>query len=127
MRFLFECVTCCTMINPSSSSNDEEEPTSPPTPRTEETRSLVNRRRKRAPTRSSSADWKPSLFPISEESAVSVTLQKPVNRKPASPRTSKRCGSSSVEVNARSRSYDNFGREPLPMVFPAFSAAPFMF
>ncbi|KNA04540.1 hypothetical protein SOVF_198780 [Spinacia oleracea] len=128
------------MINSSSSSSssDSEDSLSPPTSTMEETSSLVaavnnNNRRKRVPTRGSSVDcnWKPSLFAIAEDNAVSATLKKPVNRqqpvsKVVSQRNVKRCASSPVEVNARSRSHD-FSREPLPMVFPAFSAAPFMF
>ncbi|XP_048498655.1 uncharacterized protein LOC125496849 [Beta vulgaris subsp. vulgaris] len=136
MRFLFECVSCYTM----TSSPSEEDPPSPTTPRTEETRSLVtstqaaktHRRRKRTSTRGSSADWKPSLFAIAEDNAVSTTPQKPVNRQHVSvtsvvsSRNVKHCGPSSVQVNARSRAHD-YGRESLAMAFPAFSAAPFMF
>ncbi|XP_057528401.1 uncharacterized protein LOC130807262 [Amaranthus tricolor] len=142
MRFLFECVTCRSSVTNTHSS---DEPSSPATPTTEETLTLVTsgpevsnrRRRKRGRTRgsSSAADWKPTLFAISEDNAISAsnTSQRPVNRKPVTPvvsptpRNVKRCGSSSlVQVNARTRSYD-YGREPLAMMFPAFTAAPFMF
>ncbi|KAH9602525.1 hypothetical protein KSS87_003562 [Heliosperma pusillum] len=143
MRFIFEYVTCCMMSSPC---NNNEPPTSrPPSSKAteDETRSLVTtakatsgRRRKRTPTRGSSADWQPSLFAIAEDNAVAATPGKNVEKvqrptvatakQTSSQRNVKRCVASSSRVGSSSRSYD-FSREPIPMVIPTFSAAPFMF
>lgn len=128
------------MMSAASSGEDSTaEPSYPATPRTEETRSLVvapseARRRKRASSRNAAADWRPSLFAIAEDNAVPVGPEKKENRsrpaevvvKPAGSRNVKRCGTSSVRVNVHTRPHD-FGHNPLPLVVPAFSAAPFMF
>lgn len=140
MRFLLECVGCCMMSTTTSGDASSENLSPPATPRTEETRSLVSRAtvsRRRRRTSSSTADWRPSLFAISEDNAVPVGPKKAVedrNRpakvavvKPAGSRNvNKRCAPSSVRVNAHSRPHE-FGHNPLPMVVPTFSAAPFMF
>ncbi|KAK9673993.1 hypothetical protein RND81_12G203700 [Saponaria officinalis] len=150
MRFIFEYVTCCMMMstpcNNKENSSSQVSPSSSSKAAEDETRSLVavpprsGQRRKRMPTRGSSADWQPSLFAISEDNAATaVTVVKtaekvrrqvatPVKQQPpsSSQRNVKRCGVFSGRVNDHSRSYD-FSRDPIPMVVPTFSAAPFMF
>ena len=120
MKFLFEYVTCCTTFTNTFASSEEEEFTSQSLVTSTPTLS-IRRRRKRPVTRnssSSSADWKPSLFAISEDNPILATPQKPppVNRKKLTPvitpRNVKRSGSSTVQVNAGSRSHD-YGYEYL--------------
>ncbi|KAL9236365.1 hypothetical protein vseg_011045 [Gypsophila vaccaria] len=155
MRFIFDYVTCCMMMstpcNKESASSHTTHSTSSSTSKAEdETRSLVTapsrnnsgRRRKRTSTRGSSADWQPSLFAISEDNdnvnkVVTVAKATAVKDRPkvaavpvkptsSSSRNVKRCGGFSGRVNNHSRSYD-FSHEPIPMIVPTFSAAPFMF
>lgn len=129
MRFLFECVGCCM-------NSTHESPAMSPA---EETRSLVTLapattigcRRKRSPARSQAADWRPSLLAISEDNAIPPAPVMPDNRNSTAPVTGagsvKRCGPSPARVNV-ARSYTrHFSHDPLPVVVPAFSAAPFMF
>ncbi|CAO2833439.1 unnamed protein product [Amaranthus hypochondriacus] len=132
MKFLFEYVTCCTTFTNTSASSEEEFSSQS---LVDSTPTLSIRRRRKRPARSSSsssADWKPSLFAISEDNPILVTPQKPppvIRRKLTpviSPRNVKRSGSSTAQVNAGSRSHE-YGRDPLPVAFPAFTAAPFMF
>ncbi|XP_074319446.1 uncharacterized protein LOC141656455 [Silene latifolia] len=125
MKFI-EYVSCCV--------------TSPQPRDTETTPSSTDvgrRKRRTSSTRGTSQEWEPSLFAITEDNAIAAVPEKkkPVDvrqpvAKPARPQVSKRnvnrCGTSSVQVNGPSRSYD-YSRDPFPMVIPAFSAAPFMF
>jgi len=127
MRFLLECVGCCMMSAASSGEDSTAEPSPPATPRTEETRSLVvapseTRRRKRASSRNAAADWRPSLFAIAEDNAVPVGPEKKENRsRPAGSRNVKRCGTSSVRVNAHTRPHDfGYGLRFCPVFFAFF-------
>ncbi|KAH9626789.1 hypothetical protein KSS87_001948 [Heliosperma pusillum] len=124
MKFI-EYVSCC--VTSPQPCNTEMTPTST---------SVSRRKRRKSSGRGSSEDWEPSLFAITEDNAVAAVpeMKKPVDvsrpvAQPVRPQASKtnvnRC-TSSVRVNGPSRSYD-FSREPLPMVIPAFSVAPFMF
>ncbi|GAB4846240.1 hypothetical protein Ancab_025239 [Ancistrocladus abbreviatus] len=132
MKFFLECVSCC---------RNTTEPTHqlpPPatSPRSEETRSLVLqplprsttsriRHRKRRSSRSSVGEWRPSLFAISEENDTVSPDKVMAEKKRAIEcgRQPKRCA---VVSTSQTHGRNRFGRDPLPMVVPAFAPTPFM-
>ncbi|KAK9689054.1 hypothetical protein RND81_09G031900 [Saponaria officinalis] len=120
MKFILEYVTCCIISTPC----ETKEP--PP--------SGTRRRRRRTPARGSTVDWRPSLFAIAENNAVAVaavemkkkeSVRQPMSRSVT--RNVNRCGVSSGRVNGSPNRAYEYRRDPLPIVIPAFSAAPFMF
>ncbi|GMI63698.1 hypothetical protein like AT5G54585 [Hibiscus trionum] len=135
MRFFVEFVSCC-VKNPEVFTTEEMVAA----PRREETRSLMapkmvaprkkKKRVKIATPFSTTSEWKPSLYAISEDNtmtekkekmqseATTTTADRAVKRKSTSGSRSK--------IHVRSHS-DDMGRNSEPVIIPTFSPTPFMF
>ncbi|BAT89876.1 uncharacterized protein HKW66_Vig0246550 [Vigna angularis] len=121
MRFLFEFVSCCGLPTQRT-----PEPAVLPL---EEERSFVSeaaptvsvRRRHRKRQRMGSAEWKPSLGPISEDGATQAK-ESPRKNTAASPASDAK---KRTTAKVRYRSYSD--GSSMPTMIPTFSPTPFMF
>ncbi|XP_022753632.1 uncharacterized protein LOC111301920 [Durio zibethinus] len=131
MRSFLEFVSCC--VTTPEVATDEEVVTAVTPPRREVTRPLMPPKvaalsKKKMKVRvgtpgSMTPEWKPSLFVISEDNFIVEKREKtPADRVVKRKSTA---GSRS-KVHVRSCS-DDMGRNPLPVVIPAFSPTPFIF
>ncbi|XVF77679.1 hypothetical protein PTKIN_Ptkin14bG0066600 [Pterospermum kingtungense] len=132
MRSFLVFVSCC-VATPEVSTNEELVKAETPQKR-EETRSLMppkvvalrKKRRVRVGTPgSTNPEWKPSLYMISEENVMAEETTTTTTK--TSDRVVKRKSSTGSRSKVHVRSYnDDVGRNPVQVVIPAFSPAPFM-
>ncbi|XVE80267.1 hypothetical protein DITRI_Ditri14bG0126300 [Diplodiscus trichospermus] len=138
MRFFLEFVSSC-LTTPKVGTN-EEVVTAATTPRREETRSWMpptveaqrktKKRVRVGSPGSTTPEWKPSLYVISEDNVTAEKRDKtPAEEAKAERvRVVKMKSSSGSRSKVHVRSYgDDVWRNSMPVVVPTFSPTPFMF